>query len=251
MNDTVLSSVRRKVCTITLNRPERLNALNSKLLLALGSALDAANSNDDVGAILLRGSGRAFCSGDDLKDFEAQSKTKEESQVFIESIQDITRQIVLGKKIVVGSIHGWAVGGGLEWAINCDLAVFADNTQCFFPELKWGMFPTGGVTSLLPRIVGLVKAKELMLLGEVFDASEAKEMGLAWKVVPKSEVYDVAHRTAEYIAGLPEHSVQTLKCVLNATHQLDLEQTMKLETDATVESFLNPETLKRVKTFDS
>lgn len=251
MNETVLSSVRKKVCTLTLNRPERLNALNSDLLLALRNALDAANSNDEVGAIVLRGSGRAFCSGDDLKDFEEQSNSKEETQAFVESIQDITRRIVLGDKIVVGSIHGWAVGGGLEWAINCDLAVFADNTRCFFPELKWGMFPTGGVTSLLPRIVGLTKAKELMLLGEVFDASEAKEMGLAWRVVAESKAYDVAHGTAEHVAGLPKHSVLMLKRVLNKTHQLDLEQTMQLETDATVESFLDPETLKRVRTFGS
>ena len=251
MNETVLSSVQNRVCTLTLNRPERLNALNSELLLALRSALEAAHSNVDVGAIVLRGSGRAFCSGDDLKDFGAQSNTKEEAQDFIELIQDITRRIVLGKKIVIGSIHGWAVGGGLEWAINCDLAVFADNTRCFFPELKWGMFPTGGVTSLLPRIVGLVKAKELMLLGEVFDASEAKEMGLAWKVAAESEVYEVAHRTAEHIAELPSHSVLKLKRVLNSAHQLDLERTMQLETDATVESFLHPETLKRVQTFGS
>lgn len=251
MSKTVLTSVSDSVCTITLNRPERLNALNTELLISLRQALDEAISNPKIGAIVLRGAGRSFCSGDDLKEFDKQSRNSKEAHVFIELIQDITRRIVLGDKFVIGSIHGWAVGGGLEWAINCDLAVFADNTQCFFPELKWGMFPTGGVTLLLPRMVGLVKAKELMLLGEVFDASEAHKMGLAWKVVPTSEVYAKAHTVAEKIAALPKKSVKSLKRILNQVHKLDIEEAMKLETDATVESFLDPETLKRVQEFSS
>ncbi len=251
MNKTVLSSISNEVCTITLNRPKRLNAINSELLFELRNAFESANSNSDVRTIVLRGAGRSFCSGDDLKDFRNQARSKEEAYAFIESIQDITRQIVLGDKIVIGCIHGWAVGGGLEWAINCDFAVFADNTRCFFPELKWGMFLTGGVTTLLPRMVGLVKAKELILLGEVFDAYSAKKMGLAWKVVSESKTYDVAHSTAERIAKLPKQSVLTLKSVMNKTPLLDLEETMNLETEATVASFLDPETLGRVRKFDS
>ena len=106
-------------------------------------------------------------------------------RAFIESIQAVTRRLVLGDKPVVGAIHGWAVGGGLEWAINCDLAVFGAGTKCFFPEIRWGMFPTGGVTAILPRIVGLAKTRELLLLGETFDAGDALAMGLAWKVVSR------------------------------------------------------------------
>ena len=180
MAGTVLSGFTDGVATLTLNRPERLNALNATLLADLCAALDAALADDAVGALVLRGAGRAFCSGDDLKDIENQTAGEAETRAFIEAIQDVSRRLVLGDKVVVGAIHGWAVGGGLEWAINCDLAVFAESTKCFFPEIRWGMFPTGGVTAILPRIVGLAKTRELMLLGETFSAAEAHEMGLAW-----------------------------------------------------------------------
>ena len=248
-SNTVLSSSRNKVVTITLNRPERLNALNSEMLTTLKTVLEKAHSDKATNVIVLRGAGRAFCSGDDLKEFDAQSNSSAESLEFIESIQDITRQIVFGNKIVIGCIHGWAVGGGLEWAINCDLSVFAENTRCFFPELKWGMFPTGGVTSLLPRMVGLVKAKELFLLGEKFDANTAKDMGLAWKVVSDCDAHKTAHQTAEQISNLPQYSVQALKRVLNQAHCLDLNATMDLETEVTLNGFLDPETKARVNEF--
>ena len=249
MSNTVLSSTANNVRTLTLNRPDRLNAMNSEMLEALCQALDNANADPNIGAIVLRGSGRAFCSGDDLKDFENQARSEQEAFEFIESIQDITRRIVLGEKIVIGAIHGWAVGGGLEWAINCDLAVFADNTRCFFPELKWGMFPTGGATYLLPKMIGLVKTKDLMLLGEVFDAFEALEMGLAWKVVSEDSVYETAHQAAERIASISRDAVTDLKKVLNQVNADALEYAMKLETAATVKGFLDPETHERLREF--
>ena len=150
---------------------------NHALLADLLAALDAALADEAVGALVLRGAGRAFCAGDDLKEIESQTAHEAATRAFIESIQAVTRRLVLGDKVVVGAIHGWAVGGGLEWAIDCDLAVFAESTRCFFPEIAWGMFPTGGVTAILPRIVGLAKTRELLLLGETFGAAQAHEMG--------------------------------------------------------------------------
>ncbi len=249
MTQTVLISVDESVCTLTLNRPKRLNALNSTMLAELRAALDSANQDEKIGAIVLRGAGSSFCSGDDLKEFDAQSASEQQTHAFVESIQEITRCIVLGDKIVVGAIHGWAVGGGLEWAINCDLAVFAQTTRCFFPELKWGMFLTGGVTSLLPKMIGLVKTRELMLLGETFDANDALNMGIAWRVVPEDEAYTLAHETAKHIAELPRTAVRDLKRVLNDVNATDLERTLTLETEATVRGIIDPETKKRVSTF--
>ena len=210
MAGTVLAEVTAGVATLTLNRPERLNALNDTLLADLCAALDAALADDGVGVLVLRGAGRAFCSGDDLKEIENQTAGEAETRAFIETIQEVSRRLVLGDKVVVGAIHGWAVGGGLEWAINCDLAVFGESTRCFFPEIRWGMFPTGGVTAILPRIVGLAKTRELLLLGETFGAREAHEMGLAWRVVPDDAVFETAHETAERIAALPQGAVREL-----------------------------------------
>ena len=251
MTDTVLIDCKNGVRTLTLNRPHRLNALNAELLADFRDALDDALEDRETKAILLCGAGRAFCSGDDLKDFDDQSSNETEARAFIESIQDITRRIVLGDKVVIGAVHGWAVGGGLEWAINCDLAVFAENTKCLFPEIKWGMFPTGGVTSLLPRMIGLVKTRELMLLGKTFDAAEALKMGLAWKVVSDEAVFETAREAAEQIAELPEVAVRDVKRVLNRVGSVDLEDTMSLETEATLRGFLDPETTKRVIRFQN
>ena len=249
MAGTVLSETRDGVAILTLNRPERLNALNDALLADLCAALDGALADDTVGALVLRGAGRAFCSGDDLKEIDSQTASREATQAFVDSIQEVTRRLVLGDKVVVGAIHGWAVGGGLEWAINCDLAVFAESTRCFFPEIKWGMFPTGGVTAILPRIVGLAKTRELLLLGEPFGAAEAQAMGLAWRVVPDDDVFETAHETAARIAALPQAAVRDLKRVLNRAGSLDVEGALALETEATVRLFLDPETAERVKEF--
>ena len=249
MPGTILMKTSDGVCTLTLNRPERLNALNEELLIDLCDALEQANRNKEVGAIVLRGTGSSFCSGDDLKEYESQSKNKEVAKSYIELIQNVSRYLVLGDKVVVGAIHGWAVGGGLEWAINCDFAVFAEDTKCFFPETTWGMFPTGGVTTLLTRMVGLVKARDLMMLGTQFTANEALEMGLAWKVVPNQNVFEVANQLAVDIAALPRTAVTDLKRAINRAGYMDVEGALKVETDATVRTFLDPETAVRVGSF--
>jgi enoyl-CoA hydratase/carnithine racemase len=120
MIPTVLNSLDDDgVRTITLHRPERLNAINGTLLGELLRALEAANRDAATRAIVLRGSGRAFCAGDDLKEFDDQRRSPADTQAYIEQIQEVTRALVLGEKIVVGAIHGWAVGGGFEWMINC------------------------------------------------------------------------------------------------------------------------------------
>ncbi|HUI18477.1 MAG TPA: enoyl-CoA hydratase/isomerase family protein, partial [Alphaproteobacteria bacterium] len=164
-------------------------------------------------------------------------------------IQDVTRALALGGKMVVGAIHGWAAGGGLEWVINCDLVVMAEGTRCFFPEIGLGLFVTGGVTTLLPRLIGLKRARELILFGERFDAREALAMGLVWKLVPETDLFASADEAARRIAALPPKQVSDLKRVINRACHLDLEAALALETEATVRAFLDPETRARVAKF--
>jgi enoyl-CoA hydratase/carnithine racemase len=237
------------VRVVTLNRPHRLNAINAELLADLRAALGAAQSDAGVRAVVLAGAGRAFCSGDDLKDFGDQARGAAETKAYIEALQDVTRAIVLGDRPVIGAIHGWAVGGGLEWMIDCDLAVLAQGTRCFFPEVSLGMFVTGGASALLPRLVGLQKARELILFGERFDAAEALAMGLAWKVVPEAGVMPLALETARRIAALPERAVRDLKRVLNRALACDVEGALTLETEAAVQAFLDPATAAHVGRF--
>jgi enoyl-CoA hydratase/carnithine racemase len=249
MTETVISKCDNGTRNIILNRPERLNAINPELLKDFLIALREGNADPETKVMVISGAGRAFCAGDDLKEFDDQAGTEEETRAYIESIQDITREIVLGDKIVLGAIHGWAVGGGLEWVINCDFAIMAEGTRSFFPEISLGIFVTGAVTTILPKLVGLQKAKELILLGERFDAAQALNWGLVWKVVPEADLMNETMAIAERIADLPELAVRDLKRVINRACDLDVEAAMKLETDATVRGFLDPETAQRISGF--
>ncbi|MBC8267452.1 MAG: enoyl-CoA hydratase/isomerase family protein [Rhodospirillaceae bacterium] len=249
MTYTVISKCDNGIRSIILNRPDRLNAINPELLNDFLIALREGNADPETRVMVISGAGRAFCAGDDLKEFDDQVGTEEETRAYIESIQDITREIVLGDKIVLGAIHGWAVGGGLEWVINCDFAIMAEGTRSFFPEISLGVFVTGAVTTILPKLVGLQKAKELILLGERFDAAQALGWGLIWKVVPETDLMRETMATAARIADLPELAVRDLKRVINRACDLDVEAAMKLETDATVRGFLDPATADRISEF--
>ncbi len=249
MTDTVESQLHHGVRTVALKRPERLNAITLELARELSAALRVANEDPATRAVVLRGHGKAFCSGDDLKDFENQGGSEDDTRSHVEAIQQVTRELVLGDKLVVAAIHGWAVGGGLEWAINCDLPLWAESARGFFPEIGLGLFVTGGVTTLLPKLAGLHRAKELILFGERFDAHEALAAGIAWRVVPDDRLFDEARAVAERLAALPAEQAADLKRVINRACHLDVEGAMALETDATVRAFHDPETAKRVGAF--
>jgi enoyl-CoA hydratase/carnithine racemase len=250
MNGTVLTEdVGQGVRLVTLNRPERLNAITTALLEDLNAALRDADESKSVRAIVLTGAGRAFCSGDDLRDFDQQVGDHSKVRAYVERIQDVTRAIVFGTTPVIGAIRGWAVGGGLEWVINCDFAVAAEGTRFFFPEISWGLFVTGGVSFLLPRLVGLQRARELIIFGERFDAAEALKWGLLWKVAPDTELMSVALSAAKKLAALPPEPIKALRRILSRQSAATLEELMSAETDATVKGFLDPETLTRVAKF--
>ena len=249
MNPTVISKLDNGIRSIVLDRPDRLNAINPDLLKDFLGALKEGNADPETRVIVLSGAGRAFCAGDDLKEFDSQVGTEDETRLYIEAIQDITREIILNDKMVLGAIHGWAVGGGLEWVINCDLTVMAEGTRCFFPEISLGVFVTGAVTTLLPKMVGLQKAREMILFGEHFDANQALNWGLVWKVVPQADLMNETLDAARRIAQLPHGAVSDLKRVLNRACHLDAEGAMALETEATVRGFLDPKTAERVSQF--
>jgi enoyl-CoA hydratase/carnithine racemase len=234
---------------VSLNRPHRLNAIVPELLDQLIEAVEAADRDSAIRAIVLTGNGRAFCSGDDLKEFESQAIDEPSTTAYIERIQDVTRAIVLGDTPVVGAVRGWAVGGGLEWLINCDFTVAAEGTRFFFPELSWGVFVTGGVTELLPRLVGLQRAREMILFGEKFDARQAQSWGLIRDVVADEALMPTAIALAKRIAALPTGPVRDLRRILARPAGGGLDAAMAAETAATVRGFLDPETTVRIRKF--
>jgi enoyl-CoA hydratase/carnithine racemase len=247
--DTILSSMTGEgVRTISLNRPASLNAMNRRLVEEVATAFDDANRDRETRAIVFTGEGRAFCAGDDRHE-HVHPGTEEEAREVVDAIQRATEAIVFGAKPVVGAINGWAVGGGFEWAINCDFPVWAESARAFFPEVSLNVFVTGGVTALLPAIVGPVKAREMLYLGERYTAAELAACGVAWKVVPDAELRAEAGAVAERLAVLPPLSVRAMKRVLNhATHGA-IRTALDLETEATVACFLDPETTRRMTAF--
>ncbi len=246
--DTVLSEYSDGIRTITLNRPECLNAMNPQLLEDTARAFRDANADEATRVIVFTGAGRAFCAGDDRNEHR-HPQDEAEARALVESIQQVTREIVFGAKPVVGAIHGWAVGGGFEWAINCDLALWGKSARAFFPEMSLNLFVTGAVTSLLPATVGLVRAREMMMLGDRYGADELQRLGLAWKVVEDAELEAESLGLARRLAAQPTRSIQAMKRILNQCAASDIERALALETDATVEGFLDPETTRRLKDF--
>ena len=247
--DTVLSELRDgSVRVISLNRPERLNAMNRRLIDDVATAFDDAHADPATRAIIFTGVGRAFCAGDDRRE-HVHPNDEAEARDLVEAIQRATEAIVLGPKPVVGAINGWAVGGGFEWAINCDFPIWATSAKAFFPEVSLNLFVTGAVTSLLPGLVGVVKAREMLFLGERYDAEALGELGVAWRVVADENLMSAAYEVAARLAGLPPLAVSSLRRVLNRTASTDLATALRLETDATIAGFLDPETTRLLKDF--
>ncbi|GAA5072357.1 enoyl-CoA hydratase/isomerase family protein [Roseibacterium beibuensis] len=246
--DTVLSERRGAVRILTLNRPERLNAMNRQLIDDLARAVDDANAEEVCRVILLTGAGKAFCAGDDRKD-HVHPESEAEARDLVEAIQRCTVALVQGEAPVVGAINGWAVGGGFEWAINCDFPIWAESARGFFPEVSLNVFVTGAVTAILPTLVGMTKAREMLFFGERYGAAELAEMGVAWRVVPDDALMTEAIAVAERLAELPPLAVRSMKRVLNLAGLPDLTRAMDLEIEATVAGFLDPETTRRVRDF--
>lgn len=245
---TVLSELDGGVRTITLNRPERLNAMNRQLIDDVAAAFADAHRDSATKTIILTGAGRAFCAGDDRK-AHVHPETEAAARDLVTAIQRATEAIIFGPKPVVGAINGWAVGGGFEWAINCDFPIWADSAKGFFPEVSLNLFVTGAVTSFLPAMVGLVKAREMLFLGDRYDAATLHGLGVAWRVVPDEELMATAHDVAVRLAALPSLAVGAMRRVLNHTASTDLSAALRLETEATVAGFLDPETTRLLKDF--
>jgi enoyl-CoA hydratase/carnithine racemase len=234
------------VRTITLNRPERLNAMNRQLIDDVAVAFSDAHRDAATKAIIFTGAGRAFCAGDDRHE-HVQPADEAEARDLVDAIQRATTEIIFGPKLVVGAINGWAVGGGFEWAINCDFPIWAETARGFFPEVSLNIFVTGGVTSLLPALVGLLKAREMLFLGERYDAAALHELGVAWRVVPDADLLAAAHDVAARLVDLPSLASSAMKRVLNHTASTDVSAALGLETEATVTGFLDPETTRLLK----
>jgi len=239
---------RDTTAVISLNRPDRLNAISDALMADLQIAIERAERMDDIRAVVLRGSGRAFCAGEDLKEFEQITQSEHTIRKHVAAIQNITRAMRHSSKVYITAAHGYAVGGGFEWMINGDLVVASDDLVAFFPEMDRGLFPTGGVTWLLPLAVGYHHAMQLILLGERQSAERLQQLGLVNWMVAKQDLFDKALEVASRVASKSAFSVARFKKLLNQD-LAPLNRVLELEQEYTIETFRHPAAARKAIEF--
>jgi enoyl-CoA hydratase len=224
--ETLIVETADGVTLIRLNRPEALNALCDQLMDELTAALDAAEADPAVGAMVITGSERAFAAGADIKEMAS----KDYAQVVREDF--ITRnweRATRCKKPVIAAVAGFALGGGCELAMMCDFIIAADTARFGQPEITLGVSPGAGGTQRLTRLIGKSKAMDMILTGRMMDAEEAERSGLASRVVPADKLIEVALAAAKKIAGLSPVSVMLTKELVNVAFETTLSQGVKLE----------------------
>ena len=228
--EAILYDMRDGIAEIRLNRPHRLNAVTQTLYDELNDALSRAEADKDARVVLLTGEGRAFCVGADLKEHKA-GRTAFDRRQYLQGEQIVCKRLMLLKKPVIAAVNGFALGAGAEVALASDFVLMARSAQIGLPEISIGNFLGGGVTLLLPRLVGLAKARELVFLGERIDGEEAVRIGLANRVFDDQGFLDSAREFALKLAGKAPFSMQLAKEQLNmaADGTLDAALTAELE----------------------
>jgi enoyl-CoA hydratase/carnithine racemase len=227
-DETILCEKRNGIGFIRFNRPKVLNAINRKLLSDFLAVLRAVEIDEDVRVVILQGEGRAFCAGDDLN--EVQPAGWQKGLEFVEMLQDTTRVILRMPQPVIAALHGYAVGAGLEWAMNCDIRIAAEGTKLGFPETGIGFTVTNAGTKFLPLLVGSGRAKELVFSCRKIDAVTAERWGLVNQVVPLEDLERTAVDLAHTFMQNSPLAIALSKRALNQGLCLGMEETLELET---------------------
>lgn len=209
------------VLELRLNRPERLNALTLGLVRDLLAAVQAGAADPAVRVILLTGEGRAFCAGKDRDD--------PPNPVFVDTLQALASALVRARQPVVTAVQGWVVGAGFELMLNGDLTVAARGARFVLPEVQVGLFGTGGVAALLPRLIGLQKAKGLLMLGQELGAADAERWGLVWQVVDDAALADQARLLAQQLAQSSPALLAEVKQLVHREHLGDFDASLARE----------------------
>ncbi|UGQ57017.1 enoyl-CoA hydratase [Rhodococcus pyridinivorans] len=223
--ETILLDRKGRVGIVTLNRPKALNALNSQLMREVVAAVEELDADDEVGAILLTGSEKAFAAGADIK--EMAPKTF--AEVYAEDLFSQWDRLSSVRKPIVAAVSGYALGGGCELAMLCDFIIASDTAKFGQPEIKLGVIPGIGGSQRLTRAVGKAKAMDMCLTGRNMDAEEAERAGLVSRIVPAAELFDVALETATTIASMSLPVAIMAKEAVNRSFETTLAEGVKFE----------------------
>lgn len=224
--EMILVETRGRVGLITLNRPQALNALCDQLMEELGAALRAYDDDPAVGAIVLTGSAKAFAAGADIKEMKDRAYPGVYLDDFIGKRWETVTTI---KKPVIAAVAGFALGGGCELAMMCDMILAADTAKFGQPEINLGVIPGAGGTQRLTRAVGKSKAMEMVLTGRMMDAAEAERANLVTRVVPADALIEEALKIGEKIASLSAPSIAMAKEAVNVAYETTLREGVRFE----------------------
>ena len=215
-----------KVGIITLNRPKQLNALNSELMVEMGTALKLFDADPHIGCIILTGNEKAFAAGADIGAMATYSYADVYKSDYITRDWETLRSI---RKPIIAAVSGFALGGGCEVAMMCDIIIAADNARFGQPEIKLGIIPGAGGTQRLPRAIGKAKAMDLALTGRMMDAQEAERAGLVSRVVPLDKLMDEALSAALSICDYSQMAVMSAKESINRAFESSLSDGVMFE----------------------
>ena len=227
-SDTLLVSVTDRVATLTVNRPDKLNALNAEVFTALAEAIASVTADASVGAVVVTGAGRAFVAGADIGEIAATDRHSLEA--LSRRGQGVFRSLEQLGKPVIAAVNGFALGGGCELALACHLRVASTKAKFGLPEVKLGLIPGYGGTQRLPRLVGRGAALRLMLTGEPIDGTEAHRIGLADVLAEPEALLDTATALARTAAT--NGPIALARAIRTVDHGLDLPLTEALELEA-------------------
>lgn len=227
--DFLTFEVADRIATITVNRPDKLNALNDATIAELGIAIDEARMRQDVGAVILTGAGRAFVAGADISELQSQSPFVAKARA--RAGQEIFRRFETCPKPVVAAVNGFALGGGCELAMACHMRIASEHAKFGQPEVKLGILPGYGGTQRLPRLVGKGRALQLLMTGEIIDAEEAYRIGLVNRIVHAAELTGAAQIMLKQMIGNAPLAIALCIEAVDRGLQMSLDDGLALEAN--------------------
>jgi enoyl-CoA hydratase/carnithine racemase len=228
MIQTVHYKEERAVATIQLNRPEKKNSLNERMRLELEAFLEEIAQKEAVRAVIITGGTEIFCAGADISEIEG-TNSAEAAYRHAREFQLLFDQVESLPQPVIAAVSGYALGGGCELALAADFRIASDTARFGLPEIKIGAFPGGGGTQRLARLIGVAKAKEMILTGDPISAQEALAIGLVMKVTSKEKCLEEANSLAAKLAALPRLALQASKMLINRSQEIDLATGLEFE----------------------
>ncbi|WP_104734601.1 enoyl-CoA hydratase-related protein [Hanstruepera ponticola] len=235
-NNSILLKIENQVAYITLNRAEVFNSFNREMALSLQSIMDDCEANTDVRAIVLTGSGKAFCAGQDLKEVTDPELNPGFKKILEEHYNPIITRIRSIKKPIIGAINGVAAGAGANIALACDIVVAHEKVSFIQAFSLIGLIPDSAGTFFLPRLIGFQKATALAMLGDKISAEEAERLGMIYKMIPLENFEDEVSKLALKLANMPTKALGMIKELFNQSMTNSLEEQLALESKLQIEA---------------